>query len=69
MKTLVIARATFKEAIRQPAFYVLIFLASFYLFWSIFVSYFTFGEDIKMYKDTGLAHRLTDVALALHAIG
>ena len=54
MKTLVIARATFKEAIRQPAFYVLIFLASFYLFWSIFVSYFTFGEDIKMYKDTGL---------------
>ena len=22
-----------------------------------------------MYKDTGLAHRLTDVALALHAIG
>ena len=54
MKTLVIARATFKEAIRQPAFYVLIFLASFYLFWSIFVSYFTFGEDIKMYKDPGL---------------
>lgn len=54
MKTLVIARATFKEAIRQPAFYVLIFLASFYLFWSIYVSYFTFGEDIKMYKDTGL---------------
>lgn len=54
MKTLVIARATFKEAIRQPAFYVLIFLASFYLFWSIYVAYFTFGEDIKMYKDTGL---------------
>jgi len=54
MKTLVIARATFKEAVRQPAFFVLIFLASFYLFWSIFVSYFTFGEDIKMYKDTGL---------------
>ncbi|MFM7592697.1 MAG: ABC transporter permease subunit [Isosphaeraceae bacterium] len=54
MKTLVIARATFKEAIRQPAFYVLIFLSAFYLFWSIYVSYFTFGEDIKMYKDTGL---------------
>ena len=54
MKTLVIARATFKEAVRQPAFFVLIFLSSFYLFWSIYVSYFTFGEDIKMYKDTGL---------------
>src|SRR5271166_4418467 len=54
MKTLTIALATAKEAIRQPAFSVLAFLAAASLICSIFVSYFTFGEDIKMYKDTGL---------------
>jgi ABC-type transport system involved in multi-copper enzyme maturation permease subunit len=54
MKTLTIALATAKEAIRQPAFSVLAFLAGASLICSIFVSYFTFGEDIKMYKDTGL---------------
>jgi ABC-type transport system involved in multi-copper enzyme maturation permease subunit len=54
MKSLTIALATAKEAIRQPAFFVLAFLAGSSLICSIFVSYFTFGEDIKMYKDTGL---------------
>src|SRR4051812_47581363 len=54
MKTLTIALATAKEAIRQPAFYVLAFIAGASLILTIFVSYFTFGEDIKMYKDTGL---------------
>jgi ABC-type transport system involved in multi-copper enzyme maturation permease subunit len=54
MKSLTIAFATAKEAIRQPAFFVLAFLAGSSLVCSIFVSYFTFGEDIKMYKDTGL---------------
>src|SRR3982751_871270 len=54
MKTLTIAMATAKEAIRQPAFFVLAFLAGSSLIASIFVSYFTFGEDIKMYKDTSL---------------
>src|SRR5437588_11485709 len=49
-----IAMATAKEAIRQPAFFVLAFIAGSSLICSIFVSYFTFGEDIKMYKDTGL---------------
>ncbi len=53
-KTFTIASATAKEAIRQPAFFVLAFLAGAYLIASIFVSYFTLGEDIKMYKDTGL---------------
>jgi len=53
-KTLTIALATAKEAIRQPAFFVLAFLAGAYLIASIFVAYFTLGEDIKMYKDTGL---------------
>src|SRR5437763_6040157 len=54
MKALTIAFATGKEAIRQPAFFVLAFIAGSSLVCSIFVSYFTFGEDIKMYKDTGL---------------
>jgi ABC-type transport system involved in multi-copper enzyme maturation permease subunit len=54
MKSLTIALATAKEAIRQPAFFVLAFLAGASLVCSVFVSYFTFGEDIKMYKDTGL---------------
>src|SRR5579864_5523873 len=53
-QTVTIALATAKEAIRQPAFFVLAFIASAWLVCSIFVSYFTFGEDIKMYKDTGL---------------
>jgi ABC-type transport system involved in multi-copper enzyme maturation permease subunit len=54
MKTLNIALATAKEAIRQPAFFVLAALAAASLIVSIFVPYFTFNEDIKMYKDTGL---------------
>ena len=54
MKSFTIALATAKEAIRQPAFFVLTFIAGAWLFWSIYVPYFTFGEDIKMYKDTGL---------------
>jgi len=54
MKAFTIALATAKEAIRQPAFFVLAFFAASLLVITIFVSYFTFGEDIKMYKDTGL---------------
>lgn len=53
-QTFTIALATAKESIRQPAFFVLAFIAGASLICSIFVSYFTFGEDIKMYKDTGL---------------
>lgn len=54
MKALTIARATALQAIRQPAFLVLAAFATMLLIISIFLSYFTFGEDIKMYKDTGL---------------
>lgn len=54
MNSINIALATAKEAIRQPAFFVLAFLAFASLVISIFVPYFTFNEDIKMYKDTGL---------------
>jgi ABC-type transport system involved in multi-copper enzyme maturation permease subunit len=54
MKALTIALATAKETIRQPAFFVIAVFASALLIATIFVPYFTFGEDIKMYKDTGL---------------
>jgi ABC-type transport system involved in multi-copper enzyme maturation permease subunit len=54
MKSLTIAFATAKETIRQPAFFVTAFFASTLLIVTIFTPYFTFGEDIKMYKDTGL---------------
>src|SRR5436853_23920 len=54
MKSITIALATAKETIRQPAFFVMAFFAGALLVVTIFVSYFTFGEDIKMYKDTGL---------------
>src|SRR5438128_2699216 len=55
MKMFTIAQATAKSAIRQPAFFVLAGLASALLIITIFVPYFTFNEDIKMYKDSGLA--------------
>jgi ABC-type transport system involved in multi-copper enzyme maturation permease subunit len=55
MKTFSIALSTAKEAVRQPAFWVITALAAFWLLVSIVLPYFTFNEDIKMYKDTGLA--------------
>ena len=55
MKSFTIAMATAREAVRQPAFFVLAFLGAAVLFFSVFIPYFTFGEDIKMYKDTGLS--------------
>jgi ABC-type transport system involved in multi-copper enzyme maturation permease subunit len=54
MKSLTIALATAKEAIRQPAFFVMAVFAGALLIVTVFVPYFTFGEDMKMYKDTGL---------------
>src|SRR5271166_3703784 len=54
MKSFTIALATAKETIRQPAFFVMAVFAGALLIGTIFVPYFTFGEDIKMYKDTGL---------------
>ncbi len=54
MKSFTIASATAKETIRQPAFFVIAFFAAALLVATVFVPYFTFGEDIKMYKDTGL---------------
>ena len=54
-KTWVIALATFREGVRQPIFYVLLFVAAALLIVSTVLPYYTLGEDLKMLKDTGLA--------------
>lgn len=51
----VIARATTKEAIRQPVFLLLLLLAVTLLVINTVVPFFSLGEDVKMLKDCGLA--------------
>ena len=54
-KTAVIAYVTTLEAVRQPIFVVLLGVGCMLMMIYPFIPYFTFGEDIKMVKDTGLA--------------
>ena len=49
-----IALVTAKEAMAQPLFYVVLALGTFSLLAFIFVPYNTFGDDVKMLKDSGL---------------
>lgn len=51
----VIARATTKEAVRQPIFLLCLALALIILVLNTFLPFFSLGEDIKMLKDCGLA--------------
>src|SRR4051812_10366802 len=51
----IIARATTKEAIRQPIFLLCLGLAIVILLVNFVVPFFTLGEDVKMVKDCGLA--------------
>lgn len=51
----IIARATTKEAIRQPIFLLCLTLAIVVLLVNFVVPFFTLGEDVKMLKDCGLA--------------
>ncbi len=53
-KIAAIARVTAKEAMAQPLFFLLISLGIFALLLFPFLSYNTFGEDLKMVKTTGL---------------
>lgn len=50
-----IAAATFKEAIRQPLFLLLLALCVVSLLVNTFLPFFSLGEDVKMLKDSGLA--------------
>lgn len=51
----IIARATIKESVRQPVFFLLLFLSLTILVLNTYVPFFSFGEDTKMLKDCGLA--------------
>jgi len=59
----VIARATTKEAVRQPVFLLLLFLALSLLVVNTFVPFFSLGDDVKMLKDCGLATILISALL------
>jgi ABC-type transport system involved in multi-copper enzyme maturation permease subunit len=51
----IIARATTKEAVRQPVFILLMLLSMVLLVVFTILPFFTLGEDVKMLKDCGLA--------------
>jgi ABC-type transport system involved in multi-copper enzyme maturation permease subunit len=53
-----IARATTKEAVRQPVFLLLSALAIVVIFANYYVPFFSLGEDTKMFIDCGLATML-----------
>lgn len=51
----IIARATTKESIRQPVFFLLLGIGLVLLLVNTILPFFSMGEDIKMLKDCGLA--------------
>lgn len=53
-KVSAIALSTFKTEISQPLFLLVMVLGFAFVVISIYIPYNTFGEDIKMYKDSGL---------------
>ncbi len=53
-KTFAVAHSTFKTEISQPVYLLAFLIGFFFMVGSIFIPYNTFGEDIKMYKDSGL---------------
>ena len=57
-----IALATAKEAVAQPLYLLTILIGGFLLLLYIYIPYNTFGEDVKMYKDSGL---MTIMVLAI----
>jgi ABC-type transport system involved in multi-copper enzyme maturation permease subunit len=65
-KTAAIALATCKSEMSQPLFLILIGLGMFLLVLFMFVPYHTFGEDIKVLKDSGLT--LIMVFAIFHAV-
>ncbi len=49
-----VARTTAKEVLHQPVFFVLLLIGAFGIVLFPFIPYNTFGEDVKMLKDSGL---------------
>jgi hypothetical protein len=63
----VIARATTKEAIRQPLFLLLLAISSIVLLLNSVMPFFTLEDDVKMLNECGLATLL--ISGALLAVG
>lgn len=59
----IIARATTKEAVRQPLFFLLFLVAASILLLNVFMPFFTLGDDIRELKNCGLATLLISGAL------
>ena len=59
----VIARATTKEAIRQPLFLLLVAISSIVLLLNSVMPFFTLEDDVKMLNECGLATLLISGAL------
>lgn len=67
-KVYAIAQSTFKTEVSQPVFLILLLLGSAFVVASIYIPYNTFGEDIKMYKDSALTLiRVLGIFLAVWA--
>jgi ABC-type transport system involved in multi-copper enzyme maturation permease subunit len=65
-----VALSTFKSEIAQPLFAIVLIGGVVLLFLSIYIPYNTFGEDIKMLKDSGLTLiRVLCIVLAVWGAG
>lgn len=63
-----VAHSTFKTEVSQPVFLILLVIGGIFTVATIYTPYNTFGEDIKMYKDSGLMLlRVLGVFLAIWA--
>jgi ABC-type transport system involved in multi-copper enzyme maturation permease subunit len=58
-----VALAAFQEGVRQPMFWLLTILGSFVMIISVFIPYFTFGEDLKMVKELCYAFTMLGPAI------
>jgi ABC-type transport system involved in multi-copper enzyme maturation permease subunit len=61
-----VALAAFQECVRQPMFWLLTFAGAFAMLISVYIPYFTFGEDLKMVKE--LTYALTMMFPALFGV-
>ena len=69
-KVSAISLSTFKTEISQPLFLLVLLIGTFFMVGSIYIPYNTFGEDIKMYKDSGLTMiKVLAIFMAIWAAG
>jgi ABC-type transport system involved in multi-copper enzyme maturation permease subunit len=67
-KIFAIAHSTFKTEVGQPLFMLVMIVGGVFILASVYVPYNTFGEDIKMFKDSGLTLiRVLAIFLAIWA--